>query len=573
MTNFSALTTDFRFRRWLIPALASLALFICLLMIFPFNSGDTSITQPLGWTLWSIWRQSGPLDDDNSYCMVVPFMVLFIIWEKRKLLARAPLQGISSAVLLLIAGLVFFWVGSRAGKQYLGCIGVELILAGLMLWQWGVNVFRIMIFAWILIIFAWPLPYIDAIMAFPMRLIVCHLTYHLLNGLGFDCIQVGTALYSAPDVTSALGDHFRIDIADPCSGLHSLKPLLLFSALYSHFFLSRRWSQWLVFILTFPLIIVGNVVRMFLLVMGCLAWGSVFALGTSNLDISWYHELCGYMVFVVVFGVEIALGFFLTARDRRHSLLHKKATEAAPANAPLNYQIVPVWRSVCVMGLSLLILGVWQISVPIVLSSEAGVVMTLPDSVTVPGWTPGTFVGKFAPVSEAEHTLLPADTEFSRKLYTDPLDHTAFFSIVLSGKQQYTVHPPQVCLVAQGWTITREEDYPVTIRPGHDLIVRNLSIERNITLHDGKPYTYRAYYMYWYVTANATTPSQRERNWMSTRDRIFGNKDHRWAYMIVMSPISRDMMKNGLDEQQTKKMMSDFIRELIPQVQRSEAKP
>ncbi len=573
MTKLSLLTSDFRFRRWVIPISASLALLVAVLFIFPFNSGDSSVTQPLGWTLWSAWRQSGPLADDNSYCMVVPMMVLFILFEKRQLLARAPIQGVLWAVLLLIAGLLFFWVGARAGKEYLGLIGFESLLAGLLLWHWGYKVFGILSFAWILIIFAWPLPYIDAILAFPMRLIVCDMTYYLLNFVGVDCIQSGTALYSAPEVGVPVGAHFKIDIADPCSGLHSLKPLLLFSALYSHFFLSRRWSQWVVFLSTLPLTIVGNVVRMTMLVTGCLLWGSTFALGTSDVDISWYHEFCGYMVFAVVFGAECALGLLLTRGDRRHLLQRPRAPEPALASAPLNLQFVPVGRPALVMALSFFVLAVWCLSAPLVLSSEAGVVMTLPDKVTLPGWKPGPFTGQFAPVSDAEHNLLPEDTEFSRKLYVDPDKHSVFFSIVLSGKQQYTVHPPQVCLVAQGWTIKREEDYPVVMHPGHTLMVRNLTIEHQITTRSGKPYTYRAYYMYWYVTASNTTPSQRQRNWISTRDRIFENKDHRWAYMIVMSPITAGLLKDGLDAQQTKAMMSDFIREMVPSVQRSEAKP
>ena len=306
-----------------------------------------------------------------------------------------------------------------------------------------------------------------------------------------------------------------------------------------------------------------------MLVIGCLLWGSTFALGTSDLDISWYHELCGYMVFAVVFGAECGLGLMLTSGDRRA----RRAKAAAPAAAePIrNQQVVPVWRAWAAMGLSFLVLAVWLVSAPLVLSSEAGVVMTLPDKVTVPGWKPGTFVGKFTPVTEAEHTLLPSDTEFSRKLYVDPAEHSVFFSVVLSGKQQYTIHPPQVCLVAQGWTIKKEEDYPIHIRPGHDLMVRNLTIEQQLTGHNGKPYTYRAYYMYWYVTASNTTPSRSERNWISTRDRIFENKDHRWAYMIVMSPVTSNLIKGGLTDDQTKKMMSDFISTIIPSVQRSES--
>jgi len=231
---------------------------------------------------------------------------------------------------------------------------------------------------------------------------------------------------------------------------------------------------------------------------------------------------------------------------------------------------VPPWRSAVIFGLAMIMVIVLWISPPLYLPSQAGVLMNLPPKVTVPELSGAQFFGFDAPVSEAEHTMLPEDTEFSRKNYDDFHGHSIFFSIVLSGLQQYTIHPPQVCLVAQGWKIVKEENVPIRLNSGHDLVVRNLSIQHETIRGDKKHHLTHAYYMYWYVTDGVATPSFATRNWVSSWDRIFHNRDHRWAYVIAMSSITQSLRPDGLDATQTREMLTNFIRQIIPDVQKSE---
>ena len=142
-----------------------------------------------------------------------------------------------------------------------------------------------------------------------------HSAFYALNFIGISTVQNGTALLSAPTASGlALGDRFQIDIADPCSGLHSLLPLLMFSSFYCYFFLPKRWQQWTVFFSAIPFTIAGNVVRILLLVIGCLLWGSAFAVGTNDTP-SNYHEACGFVVFVVVLGLECLFGSALVRAE------------------------------------------------------------------------------------------------------------------------------------------------------------------------------------------------------------------------------------------------------------------
>ena len=560
--------------RWYFPIGATALLFAVLLFLFPYNSGDSSYNSPLGLTLWSIWTTS---DDtaDHTYCLLVPLMLGYLFYEKSALIARTSGRPSNGAIITIILGVILFWIGSRAGKQYIGCTGIQVLLLGVVYWFWSGAVFRRLLFAWAILCFAWPLPFLDTAVAFPLRMIVSHTAYYVLNVIGIATLQSGTALISAPTAALATGARFQIDIADPCSGLHSLLPLLMFSAFFSYFFFQKMWHRWAIFVSAIPFTIAGNVARILMLVIGCLLWGSDFAIGTNNVP-STYHEGCGFAVFVIVLGLECAFGFSLIALD--HAYSKRAGIPPVPAPEPiraplepLSFPPVPLWRSGAILVLTIIATAVYAFSPPVFLPSEAGVLMALPEKVDVAGLdSGGSFYGNDAAVTEVEHRMLPKDTEFSRKNYDDFHNHQIFFSIVLSGVQQYTIHPPEVCLVAQGWTIVRSEDVPISLASGHPLVVRNLSLQRDVTNAQHEHLTLKAYYMYWYVADNITTPSHLERNLKSSWDRVVHNRDHRWAYVIAMSPITQTFRPDGLNADQTRSMLINFIRQIVPTFQKDE---
>jgi EpsI family protein len=554
-------------QRWIIPLTASALLFAILLFIFPYNSGDSSINSPLGRALWTIWTTSGGDTTDYTYCLLVPLMVGYLLYVKHPQIVSAPTRSTTASIGWIILGLVFFWIGARAGKQYIGCLGVQVIILGLIHWFWGAELFRRLLFTWAIIAFAWPLPFLDTAVAFPLRMIVSHAAYYALNFVGIPVVQSGTALLSAPANGQAVGAIFQIDVADPCSGLHSLLPLLMFSAFFCYFFLPKRWQQWTVFLSAFAFTIAGNVVRIMMLVVGVLLWGTPFAIGT-NAEPSAFHEGCGFAVFGIVLGLECLFGYLLIGLDKRRNqaAVPSPHREAAPAI----FGEIPAWRSTVIVGIGGLVAAVYLLSPPVYLPTEAGVLMALPEQVKLPNLDGGHFYGKPAAVSEVEQRILPKDTEFARKTYEDFHAHEVFFSIVLSGVQQYTIHPPEVCLVAQGWSIVGQEDIPIQLESGHQLLVRNLSLQRDTVDSRQNHRQIKAYYMYWYVADNITTPSHLTRNLTSSWDRIFRNRDHRWAYVIAMSPITDSFRADGLNAGQTRDMLTSFIREIVPTFQKNE---
>jgi exosortase len=303
--------------RWWIPLASGVVFFAFVAFVLPYGTSQWDEQRSIASLIFamSCWGQ-GPID--MSYCLFVPPIVIYLVYNCTPTLIKTSVKSSNFGLALIVAGLLPYWFGLRADNQYFGFMGVQILLAGVILWLWGWAVFRVLLFPWAFLIFAWPMPFLDPIIAFPLRMDMSVMAGHLLPMLGIPCIQNGTALISPPDVLNniPMGSRFQIDIADPCSGIRSLFALLMFSALFGYLFLPRLWQQWAIFLSAFPLAIVGNLARVVMLVLGSIWFGSTFAIGTIEQP-SWFHEACGFLVYGVALGAEIALASLLTRKWNR----------------------------------------------------------------------------------------------------------------------------------------------------------------------------------------------------------------------------------------------------------------
>ena len=303
---------------WVAPLATTVIFLTPLIFLIPYATSYGSYKRPLATLILDLCKfgtsthQNAALD--YSYCLLVPPIVVYLIYLKKDEIAALPIKGSTGAGLaMLFLGIFVYWFGIRAEMQYYGYAAIQIFLAAIIIWFWGWAVFRKLLFPWGFFLFAWPMPFLDPIIALPLRLIMSEMAYRILNLVGIPCLQNGTGLLSAPDAAAGLliGQRFHIDIADPCSGIRSLFALLMFSALFAYLFVPKFWQQWTLFLCAFPLAILGNLCRVLLLVFGCILFGNAFALGTDD-EPSAYHEGCGFVVYGVALGVEFLLAELMT---------------------------------------------------------------------------------------------------------------------------------------------------------------------------------------------------------------------------------------------------------------------
>lgn len=191
---------------------------------------------------------------------------------------------------------------------------------------------------------------------------------------------------------------------------------------------------------------------------------------------------------------------------------------------------------------------------------EPGVNMELP--LFIDDW-----VGRDVSVSKAEQDALGMETQFSRKSYTNAKGDEIYVSIVLSGQDMNTsIHRPERCLPAQGYTMVSSSDRVI---PTEDpLTVRRLHNKRMLPLRSGGEIAEYSLDYYWFVSSSETTNDHIERNFIDVRDRVLKGYAQPWAFVTVISRISEGLVPFGRNEQQTDEMLDQFIRKLVPIIQK-----
>lgn len=291
-----------------VPLLAVVGAFLLLFGLLPYAFGYGTVPITTTTMLWRLWLDN----PDWQHGLMVPFIsVGLVIWDWEQL-KKIPVQPDRRgwAVYFFAAGL--FYLGFLADIQYFAFFSLQAFVGGAVLIFWGTAAFRRLFFPWIFLFFAWPLPFLDNVISFPLRILMTQISHFFLNLIGIDTLRVGTSLVSAPDFVAGerQGERFALDVANPCSGIRSLFALMMISALYGHLTLKHNWQKSVLFACSLPLAVLGNFVRVIMLTFGTLLFGNKIAIGTLE-DPTVYHLASGFAVFVVALGGMVGLAKLL----------------------------------------------------------------------------------------------------------------------------------------------------------------------------------------------------------------------------------------------------------------------
>lgn len=247
---------------------------------------------------------------DWQHCLMVLPVALAVFVHS---IFQRPLPAPSSSLIgmaVVILAFAVFWAGQRMGTHYVGFFAFQAMVAGSIWFLLGWKTVLFFGFPLIFLVFAWPVPFLDNYIAFPLRMLMSQAAVFSLDLLGIDVVRSGTGILSAPDPMLGIpaGKKFAVDVADPCSGIRSLFALMMASALYGHFTLKTWWQKWILFCCSAPLAIAGNLARILMLTIGTIVFGAEFAIGKNALtEPSMFHMVAGYLVFIVAIGGMISI--------------------------------------------------------------------------------------------------------------------------------------------------------------------------------------------------------------------------------------------------------------------------
>ncbi len=280
-------------------ALLVLALGMALLLLVglqPYAAGYGHFRRTLFEELLMRWK-----DPTWQHGVLLPFIVGYLIWRRREQTMQTALSSSRWGFLISVFSLLLYFAGFRANNFYCGYLAIMLLLLGASLWLEGLQRTRARLFAWLMLGFLWPLPFLEESIGYQMRLMMVKTTGFVLNAVGVDSLVSGTALQSMPNLEFGrkAGELFSVGIAAPCSGMRSLFALLVVGALFSYFRQRVMWRRLVLFSTILPIAIVANMTRILVLIFAAMIFGQKWAIGDVEKEVSTFHELTGIVVFLV----------------------------------------------------------------------------------------------------------------------------------------------------------------------------------------------------------------------------------------------------------------------------------
>lgn len=489
---------------------------------------------------WWGYQWANPASESEHGWLILAVAV-WLLWSNLRRAVRVPAEATRSsaraAVAGLVGGLALHILGYAMQQTRISILGCLVFVWGLLALAGGPRWGRAAAFPVAFMAFAIPINMFGDL-GFRLRAAVIDLAYPLARATGIEVIRNGTQLM-APDGS------YSYDVVEACSGMRSLTALAALSLLVGYLNFRAGWMRLLVGALSVPYAYVGNVVRIYAIILAGEWRGQ--AAGAK------VHDVFGVLIFLIVLGlVQLTVGWMQrrgwgrprpTGRDEEAGDRGAAADEGTPR--PPGGPAHPVAAGAAVLlAAGAVMLGAARLDA-IQVSPRTGVKLAADglNPVRLPNYLGADWAGQEAEISEVERRTLPPDTGYSRKNYVSLRDrrNTVFVSIVLSGRDRTSIHRPEICLEGQGWTIL-DSDRHVFERPAIDPGARYglqpvtlLRIEREVRVGNGQTVRVPALLAYWFVGADKTVASHLGRMAHSSLDRLRHLQAHRWAYVVVQT--------------------------------------
>ncbi len=160
---------------------------------------------------------------------------------------------------------------------------------------------------------------------------------------------------------------------------------------------------------------------------------------------------------------------------------------------------------------------------------------------------------------------LPADTSYGQRVYQAADGFTAQMTVVLMGADRSSIHKPQICLPAQGWTINQTEEtaVPMAGLGTYALPVIKITASNQLPVN-GQMVAARGIYVYWFVADGelSADASGLRRMGRSLLHLARTGELQRWSYVSVFAVCEPGR------EAATYARMEGLIAATVPEFQR-----
>jgi exosortase len=237
---------------------------------------------------WQAWNPGA----NQDHSKIVPLIFLGLIWYHRKKLAAAPKAGDNRGLFVVGVGVLLFVLAARCLQPRLALGALPFLIYGSVLYLWGKSTARIILFPCVFLIFLIPFGAVEQA-TFRLQFVITAAIGTLCKLVGLHVDAIGTTL-------TASDNRFSFMIAEGCSGIRSLTAMAMLTAVYVHITQDRLWKKIVIFGFSALFALVGNIGRIFTIVLVAKFVNPKFAEGL-------YHDNSDWLFFPIAL---LAMYFF-----------------------------------------------------------------------------------------------------------------------------------------------------------------------------------------------------------------------------------------------------------------------
>ncbi len=476
------------------------------------------------------WQQ-----EEYNHGYLIPVVALYLLWLRVDRLESASLSGSWVGPLFVVAALAAFVLGELSSIYQIIQYGFLLALFGVLLAAVGWRGFRIAWVPFVYLIFMIPLPnFIYQGMSSELQLISSELGVAVIRFFGISVFLEGNVI--------DLGV-FQLQVAEACSGLRYLFPLMSFGFLCAAIYQGAWWHRAIIFLSAIPITILMNSFRI-----------GVIGILVENFGIEqaegFLHDFEGWFVFMACVGI-LFLEMWVLAKMSGRKLMDVFGLDIPPletAKGLLPRSVNPQFiASAAILGLGVvmtLLIQSRDVRIP-----ERSTFSTFP--LVIGSWSGRDSVITDQSVLET----LAADDYFLAEYRNRDDGGTVAFWVAYYEEQRKgrAVHSPRACLPGGGWQLETFEEHSLeNMGPNGETYVINRSV---IAKGDMRQLVY-----FWFVERGRIQTNEYAVKWGIFWDALTRNRTE--GALVRVITFVPDLAEMDAADQR----LESFVRSVTPKL-------
>jgi exosortase D (VPLPA-CTERM-specific) len=484
--------------------------------------------------MWVAWTES----PEYSHAALIPPIAAFLIWQQKDRLERISFTGSWWGVALVFVGGGLLLLGQLATIYTLVQYAYLVTLYGLVLAFTGTRAFRWLTVPLLILVLMIPLPqFVLANLSTKLQLLSSELGVWFMRLFDISVYLEGNVI--------DLGG-YKLQVAEACSGLRYLFPLMTMGFLMAYFYKGATWKRGALFVSSIPITLVMNSIRVGTVGLMVERWGIGMAEG-------FLHEFQGWAVFMVCTGMllgEIAiLNRIGHESGTWRQLFGVEFPAPTPHGAVLRHRRLPTAFIAASSVLFIFMVAALVLPRPAELIPTRASLLEFP--MQVDAWTGRRSVleGVYLDTLKLDDYLLADYTKGG----AHPIN--LYISYYNSQRKGEAVHSPRACLPGGGWEL---RDFDQRTLPGVQIDGQPLLVNRTlIQLGNQRQLVY-----YWFQQRGRIIDNEFVVKWYLFWDALTRHRTD-GAMVRIITPLRPDSSEVEADHD-----LTEFASRIAPDLHR-----